>query len=347
MVTPLVNFGSPQDDYVRAAHALGLPVVLPVASWDNLTNKGLVRVSPDLTLVWNELQKREAVALHDLPADRVVVIGAHSYDHWFDWRPSTTPDEFARRVGLRPERPFVLYAGSSSFIAPDEPASVRRWLERLRASDDPALRELDVLVRPHPTNTAGWEEAALDRLGARVWPSAGERLRAADSKADYFDSLHHSCAVVGLNTSALVEAAIVGRPVLTLVEGTTAERQVGTLHFGHIAEGVLRVAHSWDQHEQQLLEAIERGPDGREAAFVSSFVRPQGVDRPAAQNLVDAVERARELLPQPHAAGARAAALRPVVAAVALPTATREVRKRVRRRLRPARHRLQAALRRS
>jgi hypothetical protein len=347
MVTPLVNFGSPQDDYVRAAHSLGLPAVLAVASWDNLTNKGLVREAPDLTLVWNELQHREAVSFHQLPHDRVVVTGAHSYDHWFGWQPSTTAEEFARRVGVTLGRPFLLYVGSSSFIAPEEPESVRRWLERLRSSEPDPLRRLDVLIRPHPTNTAGWDDARFEELGARIWPPAGERLRAADSKAGYFDSLYHSSVVVGLNTSALVEAAIVGRPVLTLVEGSTAERQVGTLHFSYIADGVLRVAHSWDEHERQLVEAIERGPDGREANFVGSFVRPHGAGRPAAQLFVDATERALEIQPPLARKSSRSAALRPVLWAIALPAATRVLRKRARRRLRPFGRRLQTALRRS
>ena len=34
---------------------------LPVLSWDNLTNKGLIRVQPDQVFVWNEAQKAEAV----------------------------------------------------------------------------------------------------------------------------------------------------------------------------------------------------------------------------------------------------------------------------------------------
>jgi hypothetical protein len=344
MVTPLVNFGSPQDDYVRAAHSLGLPVVLAVASWDNLTNKGLVREAPDLTLVWNELQRREAVSFHQLPHDRVVVTGAHSYDHWFGWQPSTTAEEFAHRVGVNPDHAFLLYVGSSSFIAPQEPESVRRWLERLRNAQPDRLRHLDVLIRPHPTNTAGWDNSRLEELGAHIWPPAGERLRAADSKAGYFDSLYHSRAVVGLNTSALVEAAIVGRPVLTLVEGSTAERQIGTLHFSYIADGVLRVAHSWDEHERQLIEAIERGPDGREANFVGWFVRPHGAGRAASQIFVDAIEGAVEIEPRLARTNSWSVSLRPVLWVIALPAATRMLRKRTRRRLRPFGQRLRAAL---
>ena len=43
LVTPLVDIGSDQVDYVKAARRLGIRSALPVLSWDNLTNKGLIR----------------------------------------------------------------------------------------------------------------------------------------------------------------------------------------------------------------------------------------------------------------------------------------------------------------
>jgi len=64
LVTPLVEPGSPQSEYVRAARALGIPTGLCVYSWDNLTNKGLIHGPVDLVTVWNEMMKREAVELH-------------------------------------------------------------------------------------------------------------------------------------------------------------------------------------------------------------------------------------------------------------------------------------------
>ena len=53
IVTPLVEYGSYQTDVIKCAHRLGMPVVFPPFSWDNLTNRGLIRVLPDRVLVWN------------------------------------------------------------------------------------------------------------------------------------------------------------------------------------------------------------------------------------------------------------------------------------------------------
>jgi hypothetical protein len=120
LVTPYVGLGSDQVEYVRAARRLRIPSALCVASWDNLTNKGLIHEIPDLVTVWNEAQRLEAIGLHGVPAERVIATGAHSYDHWFEWTPRTDRATFCAQVGLSPEQPIVLYLCSSPFVAPIE-----------------------------------------------------------------------------------------------------------------------------------------------------------------------------------------------------------------------------------
>jgi hypothetical protein len=298
LVTPLVELGSGQVDYVRATKALGVPTGLCVSSWDNLTNKGLIQEIPDLVTVWNEAMKREAVDLHGVPAERVVVTGAQAYDHWFAWAPSSSREEFCRRVGLRDDRPFVLYLCSSPFIAPKEDRFVAGWVEWLRAAGDERLREAGVLIRPHPQNATQWRDVDLSGLGeAAVWPRAGADPVDAQAKADYYDSIYHSAAVVGVNTSALIESAIVGRPVHTLLGPEFRDTQEGTLHFHHLVQGnggPLRVAATVEEHMAQLSEALgaDGRTDGRSRRFLEAFVRPHGLGEAATPRVVEAIERA-------------------------------------------------------
>jgi hypothetical protein len=318
IVTPLVGFGYPQVHYLRAAKLAGRPTVLAVASWDNLTNKGLVRGAPDRITVWNDAQRREAVELQGIEPHRVVVTGAQSYDHWFEWRPSTKREEFCAMVGLDPARPYLLFLGSSAFIARQEVGFVLQWATALRTRDEPEIRDVGILIRPHPQNGAQYLDADLSGLeNIAVWPPRGADPVDPDAKSRYYDSIFHSAGVVGINTSALIESAIVGRRVHTLFSGDFTDTQAGTLHFAHIADdetGFVHVGRTFDEHVAQLREAISGAPaaDHRARAFVQRFVRPHGLDAPATPHVVDAFESAassRPGAPEPKPAVARLALL--------------------------------------
>ena len=66
--------------------------------------------------------------------------------------------------------------------------------------------------------------------------------------------------MVGINTTALIEASILHRPVLTLVDDSF-QTQERTLHFAYIAanngDGLVTVARSWDEHLDQIADAID------------------------------------------------------------------------------------------
>jgi hypothetical protein len=296
LVTPLIEPGSPQWEYVRAARARRIRTVLCVASWDNLTNKGLIHGPLDLVTVWNDDMKREAVELHGVPPDRVAVTGAQVFDHWFNWQPGTSREAFCAKVGLRSDRPYLLYLCSSKFIAPDETRFVRRWVQALRESASPALQEVGVLVRPHPQHNEQWERFNPRGLANfTIYPAAGAAPVDAASKVDYFDSIYHSQAVVGVNTTAEIESAIVGRRVFGVLAPEFRDTQEGTLHFHHLRRsggGLVHVAESLPDHLAQLDAALrdDGAGDDRCRRFVEAFVRPFGIDVPATPKLVEAIE---------------------------------------------------------
>jgi hypothetical protein len=312
LVSRLIDFASPQVDYVRAAQYLGIPAGLPVASWDNLTNKGLMRVRPDFVTVWNEFQKEEATKLHGLPEDRVWVTGAQTFDMWFDRKPSTSRSMFCHGLGFDAQRPLIVYLCSSRSIAGYEVDIVRRWLQSLRLHDDPLVQNANVIVRPHPKHVEQWQNIDLSEFGAvEVCPRRGVLPLTSAQQDDFFDTLYHADAIVGLNTSAQIEAAIVGRPVLVLIDPESAAARAGTLetlHFRHLSDperGIAIVAHNAQDHLAQLSAAIRTPELERGQKFVKEFVRPHGLDQPAAPFLADAIERGATLAPERQRAWTR------------------------------------------
>lgn len=288
VVTPLIRIGSSQPEFVKSARALGIPSVFPVFSWDNLSSKGLVHVQPDTLLVWNDRQRTEAVEMHAVPPERVQVIGAPRFDEFFLMRPQLSRDAFCREHGFDPAQPIVAYLGSSGFVSGREVEFVPAWIEEIRRA--PALRSCNVLVRPHPRERAAWKRFAAPPGVAVSFPQE------MNSDQTLFDTVHHSAAVVGLNTSAELEAGIVGRPVLTIVVPEFAEGQQGSLHFDYLLKasgGFVEVAADFEAHRQQLSAAVAGAVDTAAIRqFVATFLRPGGIDRPVAPMMADAIEAA-------------------------------------------------------
>jgi hypothetical protein len=99
-------------------------------------------------------------------------------------------------------------------------------------------------------------------------------------------------AVVGLNTSAMIEAAVLGRPVFTFLGHGRSSQQAGNLHFRHLAQGGF-VSQAGDVHEhvRQLSSHLASGQEASAASarFVAEFVRPLGRDVAASAALVDRI----------------------------------------------------------
>jgi hypothetical protein len=297
VITPLIGLvASSQIDLLRSALRRGVATAVMVWSWDHLSSKAIIRDIPDALLVWNDVQKREAITMHGVAETRIVVTGAQCYDRWFGRLPTRSRAEFVRHAGLHDDRPFVLWTCSALLPGtPPEPGIFLRWASHLRRSSNPRVRDIPILLRPHPSRTADWVGGEWRSVGNVVMfggPPIDDQGR-----EDYFESLHYSAAVVGITTSAFLEAAVVGRPVMSFYADDLVAEHEASLHFQYLADaerGLLTMANSLDEHERHLASVLTGPPPDmlrRQERFVGDFIRPRGLNVSATSVVADSLER--------------------------------------------------------
>ncbi len=309
LITPLVDIGSGQSDFVKSARALGIPVGMALFSWDNLSTKGSVHIAPDHVFVWNEVQQREAVELHGIRKKRISLTGAPRFDRFIDLavhdESKTKRTEFCQALGLETDRPIILYLCSSKFVAADERPFIQSWIRDVRASKDPVVAGANLLVKTHPDLTRDWRDHSEQHVS---WPGVEPALISTPFGEDrttvlmskftalqtLYECLYHSDVVVGLNTSAELEAGILGKPVLTLPAGEGLEAgQRRTLHFHYLLRangGFVELASSMDEHLTQLADVLAGRYDTQHIqSFITSFLRPQGWDKSSSEILAGAI----------------------------------------------------------
>jgi len=282
-VTSNLPWDAQELEYLKAAMAIGIPTAVQIASWDNLTTKSTLSVIPDAILLWNDAIKTEAEVLHDIPAERVVVSGAATFDYVFTFKQTKTRFEFCKQAGFADDEPFVVYLGSSKSIAGDETEFVRELVRCLRVR-----LNIRILIRPHPVNYKVWND--FNEPGCVVWPKGGELPDTIKTKQDFLETLHHSVAVVGVNTSAIIESAILNKPCISIKSKQFETAQSEDGHFRHLSGGqFLEIAGNIEQATSfvgEILKGNDRLQEKR-INFVSNFIRPNGMEKPVGSFIAD------------------------------------------------------------
>jgi len=297
IVMPLINPNSRENEYLRAAQKLGIPVLYSMVSWDNISTKGTFHGQPDYSVVWNEPLALELNQLHGFPRERTFITGAPRFDHLLtplDGR-LLPRAEFSRQAGLDENKEYVVYVGSTFLITSDhkknndESVLVAAMADAL--AKDPRTQDVNILFRPHPTNSTFLEKLrARNLLNVVIFPASSELPDTEEKRRRFHNSIFHSIAVAGVNTTAFLEAAALDRPCITIETQNSSETQM-LPHFHHLADaGILESASSADE----LVDVIGRikfGVDARRdqrREFVRNFLRPCGI--PAVQAYVELVE---------------------------------------------------------
>lgn len=293
IVSPLISAHSMELEYLKAAKALNIPSVYALASWDNLTTKGTLHILPDLVFVWNQMLLEEAVTLHGVPRERIVVTGSPTFDYWFETKPSISRDEFCRNAGFGAEKQYVVYLCSSRGMIEDETRFILELASQMK--DEPGTCDVMLLVRPHPYNMLALD--VLNRDNICVFPSQGDLPDVSEAKQIYFDTLHYAMAAAGVNTSAMLEAAIADKPCVTIIDERYRRSQTDMGHFRHLINGgFLQVTYSYPE-AVKAINAIRNGQDplkDHRRLFVKNFIRPQGVDRNVSKLFAVAAEMAAQ-----------------------------------------------------
>jgi hypothetical protein len=287
VVSPMIYSGSREVDALRVARAKGIPTIGVVLSWDNLTSKGSFHARPDSLLVWNEAQVREAVTWHGFDVTDVEALGAPAFDYLFERASVPAREALLTELGLAPDDSYVLYAVSSRLgLGTGGEVPIALEVARAIRAREWGGRPPTVVVRPHPRNTLGWDR--ISEPGVLVWrrPAFPDT---ASAKSDLLASLVHADAVIGLNTSFFIDAAIVGTPAIALGPGANEHHErnpTQVSHFEHLLKAdFMHLVDDPSEAARVLADVLENGDCKVEQrrAFVTDFIRPHSLDRPAAE----------------------------------------------------------------
>lgn len=216
--------------FLKEARSRGVKTIGMVRSWDNCWSKGLMPVIPDRLLTNNRIIKEEAVALHDVPADRVAAVGLPQFDAFVN-EPRTPREAFFRSIGVDSAKRLIVFAPAGSILSDTDwqvCGILAEGLERGRIRPD-----VHVFVRNHPHHPAdlsrftGNPSFTIQNPGQAFDANAKNAELAPDEQRFLADLLFHADLVLWIATTLGLDAAVYDKPqIMISFDGT--ERKVYT-----------------------------------------------------------------------------------------------------------------------
>lgn len=290
-----IRINSSNTEYMKAAKALGIPTISPAMSWDSLTTKTAMPVTPDILLVWNETQAKEAKDHHDFPPERTRIINASMFDDWFKTlKPFSTKAEFCSRCGLDENNPIVVYLGSSYQMAGDETWLVADLRDALDASSDARVRKTQLVVRPHPSSKNSEFYKNFRKPGVFILFGRGGLTDTDAWLRFFYDTLYYSVAAAGMNTSAMIDAIIADKPVIGVITEKYRQTQVETKHFQQLlGANALELVHTPAEFAETVRKLLDGGDRRRieRQEFIKKFIRPLGLEKSAGELAAEEIEK--------------------------------------------------------
>lgn len=198
-----------------SAKSLGIPVIGALRSWDNLY-QGL-KIFPDKLLVWNKVNKEEAIKLMGLNEEQVITIGSCQFDAYFDKQLILTKKELCLKYNLNPEKPIVTIATIGELWSNwDESGNIDQLLEINNTHFD---GELQFIIRLHPVSRYDrfidylkYPNVRISRIEKQI-PTLGWYMTRREV-AEIGSILQHSDLVISPGSTITIETAIFNTPTL-------------------------------------------------------------------------------------------------------------------------------------
>jgi hypothetical protein len=272
---------------LRVAKQMGIPTAGFIFSWDNLTSRSRIMVPYDYYLVWHEGMKKQLLDIYPkVKPERVHVTGTPQMD--FHFRPELVLPraELARRIGIDPQRPFILYTTGVDRHFPEEHRHVElviRLLKDLKVPDRPQLVVRNYIKGTSPEMKALSERKMQDVVfPPMLWDMAWATPRFEDLEL-YCSLVRHAAMSVNAASTVTLEFILVDKPVINLdfdPPGSNLascdgfKRHIRFDHFWPVAQsGGTMVAQSEEDMRRMLVRGLSRPEADRGARqnFVAAF----------------------------------------------------------------------------
>jgi len=212
--------------FIKIGKIRNIKTISTVNSWDNLSNRGLLPLVPDILIVHNQNLLEEAINDHLVDQARIVISGLPHFDYYYNYQPSDKK-KFYQKININDLNKKIILFGVATANLKTPFGAIIHWLNE-EISNDTRLKNYIVLVRFYPNDNIDLEkftkEYDLERAEHIVysWPCAnnfggGKNWEfTKDDSIFLADTLYYSDVVLNYGSTLNIDMAAFDKPLINI-----------------------------------------------------------------------------------------------------------------------------------
>lgn len=210
---------------LRRASKGKVPTIAYIPSWDNLTSKSEIPIKIDRLIVWNEIMKREAMALLDYDPEDVKVSGVPQFDLYGEDSTIMAREVFVKTLGGDQEKRILTYATGSTQLSTEVELDIVDIIYSAIKSGE-FRKPCQLILRLHPRRRLedfikfrGKEDLIVQTPGKLSQELAASGYFWYSDLSDHellANTMAHSDVLINIASTVSIEACIFDTPVVNV-----------------------------------------------------------------------------------------------------------------------------------
>lgn len=257
--------------FVVEARRREIPVLGIVNSWDHATTKGPLPRGCDALVVGCDALRDELIRHHDVPAERIHLLGSTYYDSFQNPALHQSREEFFRPWGIPVENKLIAFFTNTNTIKDHEPGVARRLIRLAR--DNAWGQPVTLFLRLHPHDLLFQELSALHDpphvvvTRGNTFGHLGQDSKGSSSDtANYVNLLRHADVVLNTGSTVSLDGLVFDKPVICLgfdgdMQPPPSDRVEVRYQWEHLSglldTGAVNLVRSYEALEQGVTQAFQ------------------------------------------------------------------------------------------
>ncbi|MFA5838563.1 MAG: CDP-glycerol glycerophosphotransferase family protein [Candidatus Paceibacterota bacterium] len=214
-------FGDIEISILREAKKRNIKTVGFINSWDKLTSRCILRISPDWLIVPNEITKKEAIKYQNIDEKSIFVSGPPQFDIYKQYANYSKREDFCKKHNIDPSKKIILFCPLGSTFSNFDWLTIEMLNDLYQNREIP--QDIHFIVRFPPNDIVNIK----DNIDKSIFSFQTPGIRFSSKRGiDWdmneedvkllIDTVHHSSLVICFPSTISIDASILDRPVMNV-----------------------------------------------------------------------------------------------------------------------------------